>query len=204
MFDYIEPYITADKILHLLNTVRSRMQDSEINQLLKTDPNYVPNNVRSAIHQMEADKLIKFDGSLSDWIMQLGEGAILYANGGYRDKFKNDRFANELKNKIDTSTVAASQSVVDTNKILTKSIKLGNWLYWVTLAVALASTMATIRSCQISDEQTKQSKLIEMKDQQLQSLQKTLLQKESVRVRDSLLIDSLNNAARLKGTISLK
>lgn len=99
MNHYIEPYITADNILHSLATIRNRMSITELEPLAIPGERR-PNNVRAALKQLVSDGFIEVDGVLGDWYLLKGEGAVLYASGGYKKKFENEELSKVEENRI--------------------------------------------------------------------------------------------------------
>jgi len=136
MYNYIEPFITADSVLELFDTVRLRMATHEIDTSLKTK-GCQPNNIRAALKQLEKDGYVQIDEHMIDWYIRTGNGATFYDKGGYKvyfeklnketeDKKERDKLSDE-KLKVD---LANAQRVYKT--------------YFSTRAMAIIATIVSI------------------------------------------------------------
>ena len=189
MFDYIEPYITADKILRVLHedhvTGVNRI-DIENKLRKESDENLndanLPNKVVSALKQMSMEGFVEFGND--HIVYSIGKGAQLHHNGGYKKKFERDKNADELKFKIDNSILATNRNVRETNIISRRGM-------WTTIIVALISALATIETCNIA--RTDNSHKIEIKSNDLliQQKQIQLSQKDSILMKQEDQINSL-------------
>jgi hypothetical protein len=101
----------------------------------------------------------------------------------------------------------SGRSVIDTNDFSKKIAGKNMIILWLTLIVAAAGAFATIKSCQIANQQNKQSKLIEQQDQSILTLKNKLTEKDVTLSAQKKTIDSLlqtKNDAKQKVTNIVK
>jgi hypothetical protein len=85
----------------------------------------------------------------------------------------------------------SGRSVIDTNDFSKKIAGKNMIILWLTLIVAAAGAFATVKSCQIANQQNKQQKLIEQRDSNIQLLQNKLNEKGVTLSAQKKTIDSL-------------
>jgi hypothetical protein len=195
MQDYTHVYENADKILtHFVINSKQQIKVSDL-ALLITDATYL----HQALGQLYTDGYVSIWGSSDDNDVTItGPGTRLAKNGGYWEEFNRKKISAELKWRVDQSIIdtnnsveITNKSVVDTNDFTVKNAKKNNNLFWLTLAVAAASTFATVRSCQISSQTNKRETKKLYQDTTIQLLQRKAEQTESVLFRQQNSIDSL-------------
>ena len=135
MYNYIEPYITADIVLDTFTSIRIRMATYEIDSVLK-EKGCQPNNIRAALFQLEKDGYAKVDGNLNDWYIITGDGAMFIDKGGYKSHFE----------KLNTDAEYNKQRVLKSDKKLEVDLANAERIYKTYRSTRVMAIIATIVS----------------------------------------------------------
>jgi hypothetical protein len=109
----------------------------------------------------------------------------------YLEHKGRDERQSELLERQTIISEQSGQSVISTNDFTRKNANRNILILWLTLIVAGAGAFATIKSCQIANQQNKQSKLIEQRDQSILTLKNKLTEKDEALSVQKKIIDSL-------------
>lgn len=130
MADYIEPYITADKILEALSTVRKRMALYEIDDIVKGKGS-IPNDIRSALFELENDGYIKRENQTDFWYTLLGKGTQLYNDGGYKVKIEKETNEASEEKRVKSLTTSKLEIDLKNAKRVYKTYPVTQTLAWI-------------------------------------------------------------------------
>lgn len=134
MYNYIEPYITADAILNTLTSIRSRMAMYELDSILQA---HEPNHIRAALKQLTTDGYVQVDGHTNDWYIRTGDGAIFIDKGGYKAHFeKLNQEADQIKERTSLSDKKLIVDLANAERVYKT--------YYSTRVMAIVATIVSV------------------------------------------------------------